>query len=638
MSYAKIKDLSKADLKVKLSKMGMSFNHTDYPRDYYAKLYLDKSNAKSKITRNNIPFYREEQIINRKRERSRNDRMDDKIYARNISEKEKEEEEEIEYNSDEEDYINENEQKRGNNSSIRKNQRYRDIVKEDEDNKEKKGSGVKTTRLIAYRQKRKAEKSNNNSTERKGRSQEKLIPKSYRKLRNSQKRTSNNNLNRDEYYYYPEKSQRKMDISNEKRNRTRISARKMNRNQSQNKGKRNYEQNSEVKTAEKRTSRKRAREYFKSKSKSKSNEKRLRFPRNKNDDKNIIKVGAQNDNNYNKSSYNLRSDKNNDSNLKNINNQKDVYLNVANSKKNNHLFIIKSANKSEQSEEKKNKMKKSTKGREINLKNSNELNQPKFVESNEEELIRESNNPDKTHNNESMENTPNDLRYGGNSNGNIKYDDKNGNNFTRNNANEVNDNMIIEDNNNQKNQLNQMNSDYDNVDTENMSVATSRFSLGRFGSNLNNVKNTIMNKFSKKIFLLPLVILIMFGIVYYWQIDIYNVWNIGILFSIMMALIIFYNLFAYVKDLRKYKKMAREDKKKLIEFLQSHNIRQEELANNVILLNEYFDNLVSSHQIPFEEYIKYVFPYLSKYLKKDGFILYKEDDNDGNNHNYWKKF
>ena len=68
MSYEEIKDLSKGDIKYKLSKMGMSFDRTKHPKEYYVQLYIDKSNAKNKITRDNTPFYKEK-IINRKRER-----------------------------------------------------------------------------------------------------------------------------------------------------------------------------------------------------------------------------------------------------------------------------------------------------------------------------------------------------------------------------------------------------------------------------------------------------------------------------------------------------------------------------------------------------------------------------------------
>ena len=70
MSFQEIENLSKADLKNKLSQMGMSLDREDHPRDYYAQLYLEKSNAKNKITRDNTPFYNN-RVLRRKSERVR---------------------------------------------------------------------------------------------------------------------------------------------------------------------------------------------------------------------------------------------------------------------------------------------------------------------------------------------------------------------------------------------------------------------------------------------------------------------------------------------------------------------------------------------------------------------------------------
>ena len=66
MSYPNINDLTIADLRQKLGKMGMSLDKKEHTKDYYVQLYLDKSNAKGKITRGNTPFYNENIIINRK--------------------------------------------------------------------------------------------------------------------------------------------------------------------------------------------------------------------------------------------------------------------------------------------------------------------------------------------------------------------------------------------------------------------------------------------------------------------------------------------------------------------------------------------------------------------------------------------
>ena len=66
-----IRNLPKGDIKYKLSQMGMSFDRTNYPKEHYVQLYLDKSNAKNKVTRNNTPFNKEK-IMNRERERIKN--------------------------------------------------------------------------------------------------------------------------------------------------------------------------------------------------------------------------------------------------------------------------------------------------------------------------------------------------------------------------------------------------------------------------------------------------------------------------------------------------------------------------------------------------------------------------------------
>ena len=70
MSYQGIETLSKSELKAKLNKMGMSLDRNDHPKNYYKKLYLEKSNAKNKVTRDNTPFYQEQIIINKKRQRT----------------------------------------------------------------------------------------------------------------------------------------------------------------------------------------------------------------------------------------------------------------------------------------------------------------------------------------------------------------------------------------------------------------------------------------------------------------------------------------------------------------------------------------------------------------------------------------
>ena len=102
-----------------------------------------------------------------------------------------------------------------------------------------------------------------------------------------------------------------------------------------------------------------------------------------------------------------------------------------------------------------------------------------------------------------------------------------------------------------------------------------------------------------------------------------------------MALIILYNLFKYIKALKNYKKMAKEDKAKLLEYLNANNIRREEFGDNSILINNFIITRIEHHNITSEEYINYVFPYLQRYLKRDKFLLKKEENNI--NASYWKE-
>ena len=161
-------------------------------------------------------------------------------------------------------------------------------------------------------------------------------------------------------------------------------------------------------------------------------------------------------------------------------------------------------------------------------------------------------------------------------------------------------------------------------------------SLGKIGTGFINMKNCIMNKFRKNAYLFPLVLLIFF-----WNecFENFERNNIIIIFSILMGLIVLFHLYKYVKEIIKYKKIAKEDKKKLMELLEENNIKKEDIGNNVILLSEFFEGRIRNSELDYDTYMKYVFPYLVKYLKKEGYILEKQKDEDleENNLNYWKK-
>ena len=93
MSQKEKESLLKSDFKSKLNKMGISLDRTDHPLNYYKQMFLEKSNAKSKVTRNNTPFYKE-QIINKKRQRLSNKKTKGKknLDFEDISEEQSEEE------------------------------------------------------------------------------------------------------------------------------------------------------------------------------------------------------------------------------------------------------------------------------------------------------------------------------------------------------------------------------------------------------------------------------------------------------------------------------------------------------------------------------------------------------------------
>ena len=210
-----------------------------------------------------------------------------------------------------------------------------------------------------------------------------------------------------------------------------------------------------------------------------------------------------------------------------------------------------------------------------------------------------------------------------------------------NNLNLNNNNMYIENSNqnlNMNNSNNNQLNDDGNAESE-MSVATSQISRGSFLSNISNIKNNVMNKFKKNAYLWPLILFIVFGIVFFLfeKDQDYGRINIIIIFSIIMGLIILYNICLYFKDLRKFKKMAEDDRKKLLLSLSSHNIKIEDIADNIILLNNEIYSRIEEHHMNYEEYMKNVFPYLCEYLEKDGLRLYKEEGKENGNEKYWKE-
>ena len=160
MSFQQIKGLSKSDLKNKLFQMGMSLDRDDHPRDYYAQLYLEKSNAKNKITRDNTPFYNNKMLTRKRQRESIKETEKELIDDPNYQEEEYEEEEEI--IDEDKDIVGEEleekseEDEKGINFSKRKNIKK---VKIDEKTNDYRESGIKIIRLI----RKKKEKKQNNS-------------------------------------------------------------------------------------------------------------------------------------------------------------------------------------------------------------------------------------------------------------------------------------------------------------------------------------------------------------------------------------------------------------------------------------------------------------------------------------------
>jgi hypothetical protein len=216
----------------------------------------------------------------------------------------------------------------------------------------------------------------------------------------------------------------------------------------------------------------------------------------------------------------------------------------------------------------------------------------------------------------------------------------NNNMFNDNSMNNNNMNMMTKSNNYNYNQNYYMtDNNFQNGENQSEISTSTKNTLGirKLGKNL---KNNIMSKFRKYAYLFPIIILISFGIVFLLneKSESCERRNIIIPFTIIMALLIIYLLVKYIKDLRKYKKMAEEDRIKLLERLRNLNINKEELANRNLMSNNFIESRIAYHQITEDEYVNYVFPYLVRFLKKDGFYLQKvNQDKCENNISYWKE-
>ena len=106
-----------------------------------------------------------------------------------------------------------------------------------------------------------------------------------------------------------------------------------------------------------------------------------------------------------------------------------------------------------------------------------------------------------------------------------------------------------------------------------------------------------------------------------------------------MTLVILYNLLKYIETVKKYKKMAKEDKIKLIQHLNDLNITREQFGNNSnnnIFLTKFMISRIKYHNISSDEYFKYVFPYFQKYLKEEHYLV-RENNNGESNLSYFRE-
>ena len=788
MSYQEIENLSKADLKNKLSQMGMSLDRNDHPRDYYAQMYIEKSNAKNKITRDNTPFYKE-QMLGEKRERQKEidkELLEDPNYEQEeIEEEEEEILDENEPNEEsEEKQEKEQKEKKVKFSSIKKSAR-KEI---DEKNNDYRESGIKITRLIRKRKARlpktkkilfqaeeinSGKKISNNNEEMAGQngqnSSDYLVndnnsgnaqePKinndlSYQDKNNGFYENQNKpeikndaitlkvenisndnnkgnerlNMESKEYkkVYYGKSNEPKQNSEAEVKNTNFVSfgAPKNNteihflskgpvsfgvnqnstnvnnkdKNNSQTK-KYNFfiknisesikedikENQNKPKTILLKWDTPKQKEFLSSSMAKEQTFKRV--DQNVNDEnkvnlqykfeenekaypeipKNQIvndsiqnttinqydNVNMNNDNPYNDYKSKLRSYKRvladnpnpeqldkNDANQKSYKNSKNKSpnqlkndININTSDFNNNINYQNKDN---------------------NLSSNNNDNYQSVMEQNN---LNNYNEPNNNHENEDIEmkdsNNMNNMKYftnEGNNNMDNQYNIDNQYNMNdNNNQNIMLDSMIKSNNQNfEQNEIND-NSNINTVSQEKICLTgnpekNNEVDESEIGFSVNkqtgsNSRKSILKRFRNSVYMWPLIILICLGIVLflnerYKQFDDRSILIYS--FSVIIGLIIFYNIIKYVVEKRKYKKMAKEDKKKLLELLEEYKISREEFGKNLILVNKFIYSRIQYHNISEEEYINYVFPYLEKYLEKDKYKIMKEE-NEENICQYWKE-
>lgn len=745
-------------------KMGTSLDKNDHPKSYYLKLYLEKYNAKNKITRSNNPFSREH-LLRTKRERkdvkAKKEDKDYEIEENESNDDEVEENDDIE-NLDEESNESDQETEGKKNSKVKLR---KSITKEIQElNKNYKDSGIKYTRLILQKKKKIEEPKklfiNEENTLNKTATSNKNAQLEFKEqespdekyknevikvspLKQSKKIEQINNLQNNEFIpenkdiiqtpNYKNENENKINDIGLKVNPIEYSEDKSHQEQkqilfgapksSENKYNINLSANGPISFGFNQTTNSKFlenSEYNKDKNEDDINE-------NKRYNTFVKNVSEAVKNNINKSQKSEREKAktillkwespkqkeflrqsmdmdDNDNNMENTNNiintSYDFNARINNSDNdnlrlgkgfidqkqknlfnNNYMEKIPEQGQNIQNDyienDYKSKLRSYDKKKQQNNQFDNEENAPNYNEYNIPNPFYSNIDTEKNQTNNYIEDQdiygdslkqknnlfPNNIYYGENKNFNenmnipmeknnyeIKYlahnNEPQANLFSNNNEDNAQYQETLNDKIKYYNKDENMNMNLDNEnniyeqESEINSYIDKQNQIKRkekFFKKVSEIKNNVMNKFKNKVYLWPLLLLMLFGIVYFLNntYERFEPAHIIIVFSILMGLLVLYNIIRYCLTIKKYKKIARADRTALLERLNNENITNETLMNNIALLNNFISQRIEGHNLDRDEYMKYVFPYLKKYLKKDGFVI-SVDENDNNN-SYWKE-
>ena len=609
----KIKNLTKSEIKNRLFQMGMSLDKEEHPKGYYVKLFLEKYNAKHKVTRNNTPFYSEPTQPLLKAKRRRNTKIKQKKQRnKTISAQKKKIDKKNDVNIIIKNKINKKINCR-NNKNI-------EPVKEDKNNDYKK-TGIKIIRLIPI-------KLNQN---------EHIDEQNFNEMENNNKDNSND-------------SNQKIIILDEKENQN------INNSQDEINECSNQKNTNIILTVKEP----------KDENKDENNEKKDNNKNNNIFQDSVITFKAPNDQSIENYQFLSKGPisfgcvteprpedaQTNEAPIDNSNSQKMNFILTGMNDSNKKILLHWDSPSQKEflcssMEKPKDTIKES-----FNLNDKAEINSdPKlqkfFMENDdisepkEEHFEGEPINDDNINQKEKLKSKNLNI------NPDIKEEIINKNNDNNNSSEEIN--LKDSSDNIEKNSLNndignnQYENTFPNMDSHNIKLKRANKineekydQIFNLTNNNNRRKNNILNKCKKYIYLWPILFLLIFGIIFiFWYnndnrneeeypIQRYFIISLGLI----MALIILYHLFKYIKESKRYKKMAKEDKEQLIKYFEEKKINSENLQNNFVSLNNFIISRITYHNITSDEYINCVFPYLQKLLKSLGFVLKKDENND----------